>query len=143
MEPKRLRKILDISKRVEQARKGELSNARHDQMTAQQRLEEAGREERTRLMELEDSGELDVTALQDRARGLVFAAQQTHLARDGKSQADHEVSLRESAAFEAVRDVRKFEILFDRAREERRIADKNAEQQTLDETRRMPPRRGT
>jgi len=138
MEPKRLRKILDISKRVETARKGELSNARHEQTTAAQQLEQAGREERERLQELEESGELDVTALQDRARGLVFAAQQTHRARDGKVVADNEVTLRETAAFEAVRDVRKFEILFDRAKEETRIAQKNAEQQTLDETRRTP-----
>lgn len=138
MEPKRLRKILDISKRVENARKGELSNARFEQMTAAQQLEQARREERERLQELEESGELNVTALQDRARGLVFASQQTHQASDGKVVADNEVSLRETAAFEAVRDVRKFEILFDRAKEESRIAQKNQEQQALDETRRAP-----
>lgn len=138
MEAKRLRKMVDLSKRVEKARKGELSNARHDQMSAAQQLDQRRREEREKLQELEESGELDVASLQDKARHLVFAAQQTSKARDVQKEADDEVVRREQAAFEAVRDVRKFEILYDRAAEERRIAQKNAEQQTLDETRRTP-----
>jgi flagellar biosynthesis chaperone FliJ len=138
MEPKRLRKILDISKRVEKARKGELSNARHEQNAALSQLEQARRAEREQLAALEESGELDVTALQDKARDLVFAAQATHKAREYHTEAGHEVARREAAAFDAVRDVRKFEILFDRADQERRLAQKNLEQQTLDETRRAP-----
>lgn len=138
MDGKRLKKILDVSKRVERARKGELSNARHDQSMALQQLERAKRDERDHLRALEDAGELDVNALYDRARGLSLAAAQVQKAREHQAAADNEVMRREAAAFEAMRDVRKFEILNDRDREERNLAAKKAEQQTLDETRRTP-----
>jgi flagellar export protein FliJ len=138
MDGKRLKKILDVSKRVERARKGELSNARHDQSMALQQLERAKREERDHLRALEEAGELDVNALYDRARGLSLAAVQVQKAREQQAAADNEVMRREAAAFEAMRDVRKFEILSDRAREERNLAAKKAEQQSLDETRRAP-----
>lgn len=138
MDGKRLKKILDVSKRVERARKGELSNARHEQSMAREQLERAKREERDHLRALEDAGELDVNALYDRARGLSLAAAQVHKAREHQVAVENEVMRREAAAFEAMRDVRKFEILCDRDREERSLAAKKAEQQTLDETRRAP-----
>jgi flagellar export protein FliJ len=142
MDGKRLKKILDVSKRVERARKGELSNARHEQTLALQQLEHAKREERDQLRALAESGELDVNALYDRARGLSLAAAQVHKAREHQSAADQEVMQRESAAFEAMRDVRKFEILCDRDRDEQRLLAKQAEQKSLDETRR-PARKET
>jgi flagellar export protein FliJ len=138
MDGKRLKKILDVSKRVERARKGELSSARQEQTLALQKLEQAKREERDQLRALEDSGELDVNALYDRARGLSLAASLVHKAREQQALTDNEVMRRETAAFEAMRDVRKFEILCDRDREVSRIQAKNAEQQALDETRRTP-----
>lgn len=140
MEAKRLKKILDISKRVEKARKGELSNARHEQLLALQKLEQARRDERDKLAALQEAGELDVTVLQDRAQSLVEATGKVALARAAHAESDAEVQRREAAAFEAVRDVRKFEILNDRAKEERNVAFKKQEQQTLDETRRMKPK---
>lgn len=139
MDGKRLKKILDVSKRVERARKGELSSARHDQTLAMQQLEQAKRTERDQLRALEEAGELDINALYDRARGLSLAAAMVHQAREQQVVTDQEVMRREAAAFEAMKDVRKFEILCDRDREERRLAAKNAEQLALDETRR--PRR--
>lgn len=142
MDGKRLKKILDVSKRVERARKGELSNARHEQTQALQKLEAAKREERDQLRALAESGELDVNALYDRARGLSLAAAQVHKAREHQAAVEQEVMRREVAAFEAVRDVRKFEILCDRDRDERRLLAKQAEQKTLDETRR-PARKET
>jgi flagellar export protein FliJ len=138
MDGKRLKKILDVSKRVERARKGELSSARHEQTLALQKLEQAKREERDQLRALEESGELDVNALYDRARGLSLAASLVHKAREQQAETDNEVMRRETVAFEAMRDVRKFEILCDRDREERRIQASKAEQQALDETRRTP-----
>lgn len=142
MDGKRLKKILDVSKRVERARKGELSNARHEQTLALQKLEAAKRDERDHLRALAEAGELDVNALYDRARGLSLAAAQVHKAREHQAAVDQEVMRREAAAFEAVRDVRKFEILCDRDREESRLLAKQAEQKALDETRR-PARKET
>lgn len=141
MEHKRLKKILELSRRVEKARKGELSNARHDQNLALQELERRKGEERAQLRALEDAGELDVHALFDRARGLSQAAARVHEARATHIEKDNEVQRREAIAVEAMRDVRKFEILCERSQEERRLAAKNAEQQALDETRR-PVKRG-
>ena len=103
---------------------------------ALRKLEAAKREERDQLRALAESGELDVNALYDRARGLSLAAAQVHKAREHQAAVDQEVMRRETAAFEAVRDVRKFEILCDREREERRLLAKQAEQRALDETRR-------
>lgn len=140
MEAKRLKKILDISKRVEKARKGELSNARHDESLALQELERAKRDERDRLQALAEAGELGVHMLQDRAQSLVEATKYVGKAREVHVESGAEVQRREQVAFEATRDVRKFEILNDRAKEERRIAQKNQEQQTLDETRRPKPK---
>jgi flagellar export protein FliJ len=136
MEQKRLKKILELSRRVEKARKGELSNARHEQNLSMQELERRKGEERAQLRALEEAGDLDVSALFDRARGLTLAASKVHEARALHIERDNEVQRREAVAVEAMRDVRKFEILCDRAQEERRLAEKNAEQQMLDETRR-------
>ncbi len=140
MDHKRLKKMLDLTKRVEKARKGELSNARHEQSLALQELERRKGEERAKLRELEESGDLDVHALQDRARGLTLAATKVQEARTVHVEKDNEVQRREVVAVEAMRDVRKFEILCERSHEAHRIAAKNAEQQTLDETRRTAKR---
>lgn len=138
MEAKRLKKILELSRRLESARKGELSAARKDQADAALLVEQRKREERTRLSELQDAGELAVYGLADQARMLEHAAAETHKARAAHSACDAEVARREQLAIEATRDVRKFEILFERENEQRKRALKNAEQQTLDETRRTP-----
>lgn len=140
MDPKRLKKILEITRRVERARKGELSNARHEELLALQKLEQARRDEREQLRLLAEAGDLGVNALFDRARGLTLAAEHVHRAREQHAASNVEVSAREKAAHEAMQDVRKFEILCERDREERMRAAKNAEQQTLDETRRSPRR---
>ena len=136
MDHKRLKKMLELTKRVEKARKGELSNARHEQSLALQELERRKGDERARLRELEESGDLDVHALQDRARGLTLAAAKVQEARTVHVEKDNEVQRREVVAVEAMRDVRKFEILCERSHESHRVAAKNAEQQALDETRR-------
>ena len=140
MDHKRLKKMLDLTKRVEKARKGELSNARHEQSLALQELERRKGEERAKLRELEESGDLDVHALQDRARGLSLAAAKVQEARTVHVERDNEVQRREVVAVEAMRDVRKFEILCERSHEAGRLAAKNAEQQALDETRRTAKR---
>jgi flagellar biosynthesis chaperone FliJ len=140
MEHKRLKRILDLSRRVERARKGELSSARHAENLALQDLERRKGEERMHLRALEEQCDLDVQALIDRARGLSLAATRVHEARVLHSARDHEVQRHETAVIDATRDVRKFEILIDRAHQERRLQAKNAEQQMLDETRRAPKR---
>jgi flagellar biosynthesis chaperone FliJ len=138
MEAKRLKKILELSRRLESARKGELSAARRDQSDALLVLEQRKRDERARLSELQDAGELAVSSLADQARLLEHAAGEVHKARAAHSACDAEVARREQLAVEATRDVRKFELLFERENEQRKRALKNAEQQTLDETRRAP-----
>jgi flagellar biosynthesis chaperone FliJ len=138
MDHKRLRKILELSRRLESARKGELSAARKQLTEAFALLEQRKREERTRLRELEESGELVVHNLADQARLLEHAAAEVHRAREAHAASDAEVARREHAAIEATRDVRKFEILLERDQLERKRVQKNAEQQTLDETRRAP-----
>lgn len=140
MDHKRLKKMLELTKRVEKARKGELSNARHEQSLALQELERRRGDERARLRELAESGDVDVHALQDRARGLTLAAAKVQEARTVHVEKDNEVQRREVVAVEAMRDVRKFEILFERSHEAGRLAAKNAEQQALDETRRTAKR---
>lgn len=138
MEHKRLRKILELSRRLQSARKGELSAARKEQADALVLLEQRKRDERARLLELESSGELAVYGLADQARLLQHAAAEVHKARAAHAACDAEVVRREQLAVEATRDVRKFEILFERDQEQRKRAHKNAEQQALDETRRTP-----
>lgn len=138
MEAKRLRKILELSKRLETARKGELAAARKEQQDALALLERRKREERDQLSALEDAGELQVSSLADQARMLEFAAGQVHQARAAHVACDAETTRREAAAVEAMRDVRKFELLCERDREQQRLAQKKAEQQLLDETRRAP-----
>ena len=138
MEGKRLRKILDLSRRLESARKGELSAARSEQNHAKLTLEHKKREERAQLAALQDAGELGVYSLADQARMLEHAAAEVIKARAVQATSDAEVVRREQAAVEATREVRKFEILCERDREQRVRAQKNAEQQALDETRRAP-----
>ena len=138
MEEKRLRRILELSRRLQGARKGELSAARSEQLAALTLLEQRKRDERTQLSALEDAGDLSVYSLADQASRLQFAAAEVHKARALHIETDAEVARREQASVEAARDVRKFEILCERDGEQRRKAQKAAEQQTLDETRRAP-----
>lgn len=140
MDAKRLRKMLDLSRRLENARKGELSGARMEQTAAVTLVEQTRCEERAQLAALEGAGELAVYSLADQARMLEFAAAEVHKARATQVASDEQVALREQAAIEAARDVRKFEILYERERDQNRLAQKNAEQQALDETRRSPRR---
>jgi hypothetical protein len=140
MEGKRLRKILELTRRVENARKGELSAARKEQLEASALVEQRKSEERAQLKALEDSGELAVYCLADQAGLLSLAAAQVHKARAQKVASDAELARREVTSVEAARDVRKFEILCERDGEQSRLAEKHAEQQALDETRRSPRR---
>lgn len=142
MDPKRLKRILDITKRVEKARQGELANARTEFERSLTRIESAKRDERACFEALEDSGELSVMDLSLRVQALSDASAQLRGARERHVEHDAELQRRQGETFEATRDVRKFEVLRQRDDQRRKLEERNAEQQTLDETRRLPPRKG-
>ena len=139
MDGQRVRRILDLSRRVERARQGELANARREREAAEDLLSRARQEETAQLAALTEGGELPPEALLDRARYVALAAQQVKTAQEVFQVKDGEVDARQAAVFEATRDVRKFEVLNEKHRHEAKAAAKQAEQRELDD---LSARRG-
>lgn len=133
MESRKLKRMLELKRRIEQAKKGELANARSARDEAAEKLSDAQREHEQRIHALCDLTELSVVELSERARYVVLAGE-----RVGKEQAtvaehDREVASHEEATVLAARDVRTFEILNEKDREQRKIIQKRAEQGAADD----------
>jgi flagellar export protein FliJ len=133
MESRRLKRILEIKRRIEQARKGDLAVARDEYDAAQMSLLSAQAEQRARVAALAEEAEISVDALLDRARFVELAGEQLGQARAALADRHTEVAQREEAMVHATREVRTFEILNEREREEQRVAARNAEQRSNDD----------
>lgn len=133
MDGKRLKRMLELKRRIEQAKKGEVVSARSELDAAHLQLLNAQGEQRARLAALTNEPELTVTELADRARFVVLANEMVGAARQLVQLRDRELGVREEARVQATRDVRTFELLNDRAREEARAQAKSAEQRAADD----------
>ena len=133
METRRLKRILEVKRRIEQAKKGDVATARNELDEAYAGLLHAQHEQRTRLSALEGENEVTANELAERARFVVLAGKMVGAARELVTQRDSEVASREEARVQATRDVKTFEVLHDRGREEQRVIARNAEQRAADE----------
>lgn len=133
MEHSKLKRMLDLKKRIEQAKKGDVVNARSELDAAHAKLMSAQAEQRARVNALAEAGELTVEELADRARFVVLAGKQVGVANELVAQRDREFAACEQERVIATRDVRTFEILNERARAERRALERSAEQRALDD----------
>lgn len=133
MDAKKLKRLLELKKRLEKMKKGELAEARRELDNAQSALDAAQAEQKRRLDDLQGENLLSVDELADRARFVVLAGKQVGVARDVVSQRDALVSDAEEQRVLATRDVRTFELLGERSKEERRLVERRAEQSALDE----------
>jgi flagellar export protein FliJ len=133
MEGKKLKRMLELKRRIEQAKKGEVANARHDRDQAHLALLHAQSEQQQRLAALQGEQEVSVTELADRARFVVLAGHKVGHAREVVAQRDQEVAAREEDRVVATRDVRTFEVLTERDREEQRVIQRGVEQRTADD----------
>lgn len=132
MESKKLKRMLELKKRIEQAKKGEVVNAKHELDQAQTRLVAAQREQDARVAALA-AEEVSVHDLMDRARFVVLAGKQVGVAREEVKERDLEVVKREEDRMLATRDVKTFELLNERDRDERRVIARRAEQSAADD----------
>lgn len=132
MESKKLKRMLELKKRIEQAKKGEVVNAKHELDEAQTKLLAAEREQDARVAALA-AEEVSVHDLMDRARFVVLAGKQVGVARDEVHERDLEVAKREEDRMLATRDVKTFELLNERDRDERRVVARRAEQSAADD----------
>ena len=85
------------------------------------------------LAALVADSDLSVTELSDRARFVVLAGREVGAARQQVTRRDREFAEREQERVVATRDVRTFELLNERAREEQRATQKTAEQRAADD----------
>ena len=133
MDSRRLKRILELKRRIEQAKKGDLAAAREELDQAQLSLLSAQAEQRARVAALAEEAELSVNELLDRARFVVAATQQVSTANAQVAERHRELGTREEAVVLATREVRTFELLNDRDREQQRTRAKSAEQRAADE----------
>jgi flagellar export protein FliJ len=133
MDPQRIKRLLNLKQRLEKVKKGEVVEARQELEAAQQGLSAAEREQQKRLQDLYGDNTLSIDELQDRARFVTLAGQQVHMARDTVSKHDEIVAQKENQRIEATRDVKTFELLRDRKKEEMRLVEKRLEQGQADE----------
>lgn len=132
MESKKLKRMLELKKRIEQAKKGEVVNAKYELDAAQTKLLAAQHEQDARVAALA-AEEVSVHDLMDRARFVVLAGKEVGVARDEVNERDLEVAKREEDRMLATRDVRTFELLNERDRDERRVVARRAEQSAADD----------
>ncbi|MFM2420528.1 MAG: hypothetical protein RL385_5251 [Pseudomonadota bacterium] len=140
IESQRLKRLLELTRRVERARKGELMVAKAELAQAEAALQAAEAAAAQRTEELVHGGEATLTELElraglvDHARGLARACD---VARDEHEKTAH---AREEDRLVATRDVRKMELLWERDREIHKRLTNVQEQRFIDDTRR-PKRR--
>lgn len=132
MDSRRLKRILELKRRVEQAKKGDLVEAKNQLDEAYAQLLNAQGEQRARLAAL-SGDDVSVTELADRARFVVLAGKLVGAARELVAQRDQELAVREQARVEASREVRTFEVLTEREREAERANARAVEQRAADE----------
>lgn len=132
MESRKLKRMLELKKRIEQAKKGEVVSAKHELDAAQAKLLAAQKEQEMRVAALH-AQEVSVHELTDRARFVVLAGQQVGVAREAVQERDREVAEREEARMLATRDVKTFEILNERDRDEKRVIARRVEQSNADD----------
>jgi flagellar export protein FliJ len=133
MDGKRIKRLLDLKVRLEKVKKGEVVEARQVLDVAQQQLSAAESEQQRRLRDLHGDNTLSIDELADRARFVVLAGQAVGRARDDVSRQDQVVAEREEERISATRDVKTFEMLRERNKEERRLVEKRQEQGQADE----------
>lgn len=133
MEPRKLKRMLELKKRIEHAKKGEVASARSDLDEAQLGLMRAQAEQRQHIEALQNSGDLNVHELADRARFVVDAGVRVGTAGKVVAERDREFQAREQARMLATRDVKTFEILNERSREEVSKVQRKLEQSAADE----------
>ncbi|MET0287959.1 MAG: flagellar export protein FliJ [Polyangiales bacterium] len=133
MDAQRIKRLLNLKQRLEKVKKGEVVEARSELEVAQQGLSQAEKEQQKRLQDLYGDNTLSIDELQDRARFVTLAGQQVVKARDTVSKHDEIVAQKENQRIEATRDVKTFELLRDRKKEEMRIVEKRVEQGQADE----------
>ena len=133
MESRKLKRMLELKRRIEQAKKGELAIARSARDEAADKLTEAQREHEMRIHALCDQAELSVVELAERARYVVLAGERVGKERAVVAEHDRQVTDHEEATVLATRDVRTFEILNEKDREQRKIIQKRAEQGEADD----------
>jgi flagellar export protein FliJ len=133
MESRKLKRMLELKRRIEQAKKGELAIARHAREEAAEKLDEAKNEHQMRIDALCDPTELSVVELSERARFVTLAGQQVGAATKVVDHHDRELEKFEEERMLATRDVRTFEILTEKDREQRKIVQRRAEQSASDD----------
>lgn len=133
MESRKLKRMLELKRRIEQAKKGELAVARGAREEAAQKLSDAQREHEKRIHALCDQTELTVVELAERARYVVLAGERVDKEQASVEEHDRQVASQEEETVLATRDVRTFEILNDKDREQRKIIQRRAEQGATDD----------
>ena len=133
MEGRKLKRMLDLKRRIEKAKKGELAIARDAVEQANDQLSAAQREQEARLAQLAAPGEVSLVDLTERARFAELAGHEVSAARVVVSERELAMSERQDAVVLATRDVRTFEKLTERDREEQRVLARSAEQRAADD----------
>lgn len=133
MESRKLKRMLELKRRIEQARQGDMVIARDEVERAELSVLTAQAEQHARAAALAAESELSVSELMERARFVELAGKQLGQARDVLSARHGELLQREEDMVLAARDVRTFEILNERDREQQRAIARNAEQRMTDD----------
>lgn len=133
MDHKRIKRLLDLKRRVEMVKKGELVEARRDLDLAEGALQLAAQEQAARLRDLQGDNTLAIGELQDRARFATLAGVAVGKARETVARHDQIVEQREQVRIAATREVRTFELISERKQDERRLEEKRREQTATDE----------
>jgi flagellar export protein FliJ len=133
MESRKLKRMLELKKRIEQAKKGEMSEARQEVDAAQHSLASAKAEQQRRIAALAEESELTVSELLDRARHVTHAGEQVFSAHAKLAERNRELAVREEAVVLATRDVRTFERLTEKDKEQQRAVQKSLEQRAADD----------
>lgn len=133
MDGKKLKRMLDLKKRIERAKKGELAIARDDFERAHEQLSAAEREQLARVAALTAEPEVSLTELSDRARFVELAAQSVQQAKTVVKKREVTLNERQEDVVVATRDVKTFQNLNDKAKEAQRKVQNRAEQSAADD----------
>jgi len=133
MEGRKLKRMLELKRRIEQARKGDVAGARKELEQAEGSLSRAQSEQRARVAALSEESDLSLSELIERARFVELAGQQLTSARELLAERHRELVQHEEAMVLATRDVRTFEVLTERDREQQRVVVRGQEQRALDD----------
>ena len=133
MDGKKLKRMLELKKRIERAKKGELAIARDDFERAHQQLGAAEHEQHARVAALTSDPEVSLTELSERARFAELANEGVKKAKTVVHQRQRALDERQEDVVVATRDVKTFETLNDKAKETQRQVQNRAEQSAADD----------